>query len=85
MRYEGAFTSQGCLLNSLKSTVAVAVVLLLSSVAFGKDCTVLVSSHYRDELREVIRSELSGQGVTALFADELQVQCGEKLLPLRGA
>ncbi|AFY01541.1 hypothetical protein Bdt_1853 [Bdellovibrio bacteriovorus str. Tiberius] len=49
------------------------MVLFLSSLAFGKDCTVLVSSHYRDELREVIRTELSGHGVTALFADELQV------------
>ncbi|WP_374035744.1 hypothetical protein ACES2I_08660 [Bdellovibrio bacteriovorus] len=60
-------------MHALKSTVSVAVVLLLSSVAFGKDCTVLVSSRYKDELREVIRSELSAQRVTALFADELQV------------
>lgn len=52
-------------MNSLKSKFSVVVVLLLSSVAFGKDCTVLVSSQYRGELREVIRSELSGQGVAA--------------------
>lgn len=59
--------------NSLKSQFSVVLVRLLSSVVFGKDCTVLVSFQYRADLREVIRSELSGHGVAALFADELQV------------
>lgn len=53
-----------------KSFVASALVAVIGSSAFAKECSILASSSYKDSVREAIRSELGAQGVTVLFAEE---------------
>ncbi|UOF02525.1 hypothetical protein [Bdellovibrio reynosensis] len=49
----------------------VSSLLVLTSVTALADCGLLVSSKFKGELREVIRSELASNGVTAQFTDEV--------------
>lgn len=56
-----------------KSIIAGALVAVIGSSALAKDCSILASSDYKDDVRETIRSELGNQGVTVLFADEANV------------
>ncbi|XGC81935.1 hypothetical protein ACES2L_05495 [Bdellovibrio bacteriovorus] len=49
----------------------VSSLLILTSVVAQANCGLLVSSRFKGELREVIRSELASNGVTAQFTDEV--------------
>lgn len=53
-----------------KSAVIASLSLLFSMSAFA-DCSLLVSSRFQDETKEIIRSELARNGVTAQFVRDI--------------
>lgn len=56
----------------LSSALALTVVTLFSFSAMA-ECSILVDSRFRNEMRTLIRDELAASGVKALFADEVGV------------